>query len=212
MVSFIVIIGSVNPVTTLGAGRAVNLASPRLRHAGATWKKGRQGFSLIELMVVVTIATILMAFAMPGFTGLLQSYRRDGALQQIVGDVRRARSEAIMTGWQYRIFGFNSGASSPYKNQYRVMARSSGAVAWPDNTAAPVQAATQIARGWVDINALYRGVRLNPSDGTADFSVAFDARGVRVELDSSFDPLVIAGETGSSRSVRVSAVGSVRTE
>jgi hypothetical protein len=159
-------------------------------------------------MIAISIATILAGALVPNILGLMRTYRRDGVVEQIVGDVRKARSKAIMTGWQYRVLGFNAGSSSTYKNQYRIMARSSSGVGWPADTVAPMQSSTQMAGGWVNISKLYPGVSLNPNDSTPHFSVAFDSRGVRIELDTSFDPLVVVSQTGSVKSVRVSAVGS----
>ena len=172
-------------------------------------KKGNRGFSIIELMVVVGIALIMVTVAVPAVTTMMRSYRRDGAVQHLVGDLRRARTEAIMTGWQFRIFGYNTVSTSPYKNQYRIMGRSSTAAGWPDDTAAPFQSSTQVARDWVNIPRIYQGITLNPGDATSDFYVAFDSRGVRIELDS-FAPLVVSGQTGSTKSVTVSTVGSAR--
>jgi prepilin-type N-terminal cleavage/methylation domain-containing protein len=171
-----------------------------------------RGFSVLELMIVVAIFAILTGIAMPRFTGLLNNYRRDAATQQLTGDVRRARTEAIRTGWQYRIFGFNSGATSAFKNQYRIQARRSGAVAWPGDTVAAFQSSTQIAGAWVDFTRLFPGVTLNPDDDTERFWVSFDARGVRIELDDSFDPLYVVNKTGASKLVNVATVGSVKIQ
>lgn len=168
--------------------------------------KRQKGFSLLESIVVFAIAAIVMGTILPNFIGFMRNYRRDGVVEQVVGDVRAARSNAVVTGWQYRIFGYNSGATSSYKNQYRIMARSSSAVAWPADTAAPMQSSTQMAGNWVNIPALYPNVNLNPADGTPDFSVVFDSRGVRVALDPSFDPMVISSQAGS-KSIRISAAG-----
>jgi Tfp pilus assembly protein PilE len=171
-----------------------------------------RGFSVLEVMVVCAIFMIVASIVFPKFTKLVHTYRRDAAMQQLAGDTRRARTEAIRTGWQYRIFGFNDGASNAYKNQYRFMARSSGAVSWPSETAAPFSSATQMAGQWVDIPRRYPGVQLNPGDGTDRFWVAFDPRGVRIELDNSFDPLYISNQAGTPRQVDVTAVGSVKTQ
>lgn len=192
-------------------GNAIDLIPSRIC-SGTILRHKRQGFSLVELMVVVTVAAIVVGIAMPNFVNLLQTFRRDGAIQRIAGDLRKARSEAIRTGWQYRIFGYNNGAPSTYKNQYRLMARSSGADPWPDDTAAPFQSATQMAGQWIDIKTLYPGIRINPSDGTDRFWVGFDARGVRIDLDPSFDPLVVMNKVGSTKSVSIATVGNIRIQ
>lgn len=170
-----------------------------------------RGFTVLELMIVVTLGAILTAMAMPRLSSMMDGYRRDAAVRQLVGDVRKARMEAIRTGWQYRIYGFNTGATSSYKNQYRLMGRSSGAISWPSDTATPFQSATQMAGRWVDIPNMYRGITLNPGDGTDHFWVSFDSRGVRIESDS-FDPMVLRNTPGSTKSVTVGAAGTVRIQ
>jgi Tfp pilus assembly protein FimT len=174
-------------------------------------RKNSAGFSTIELMVVLGIALIMVRVAVPAITGVMRTYRRDGAVNHLVGDLRRARNEAIMTGWQYRVFGYSNSSTSAYKNQYRIMGRSSTAAGWPSDTAATFQSSTQLARDWINIPRIYQGVTLVSSDANADFFVAFDSRGARIELDS-FAPLSVAGQTVSSRTLTVSAVGSARIQ
>ena len=171
--------------------------------------KNQKGFSLIEAMVAVSVGAILMVAVLPGFMGLMRSYRRDAAVEQVAGDVRKARAQAIATGWQYEVMGFNYGWSgtSTFKNQYRIMARRTTADGWPADTVAPFKSTTQYASPWIDVGRSYPGVKLNPTDASQHFSVAFDSRGVRIALDTSFDPLVVVPQTGISKSIRISAVG-----
>lgn len=170
----------------------------------------QRGFSLVEALVTLSVGAILMAAILPGFMNLMRSYRRDAAVEQVAGDIRKARAQSIATGWQYRLMGFNKGwtGTSTYKNQYRIMARRSTADGWPADTVAPMKSATQYASAWIDIGRTYPGVKLNPTDTSQHFSVAFDSRGVRIELDTSMDPLLVVPQTGTSKSIRVSAVGS----
>ncbi|QHE88941.1 GspH/FimT family pseudopilin [Hydrogenophaga sp. BPS33] len=56
-----------------------------------------QGFTLIELMVTLTLAAILLAVAIPGFTNQLQGWQRDSATQAFTSHIRLARTEAIRT-------------------------------------------------------------------------------------------------------------------
>jgi type IV fimbrial biogenesis protein FimT len=53
------------------------------------------GFSLIELMVVITIVAILAALAAPSFDSLIESQRAKSAATDIYVALTRARSEAL---------------------------------------------------------------------------------------------------------------------
>lgn len=55
----------------------------------------RRGVTLIEMLMVLTIVGIMLAAALPKFNAMRTNYRVDTAAQQVVGDLRRARSEAL---------------------------------------------------------------------------------------------------------------------
>jgi len=65
----------------------------------------RPGFSLIELMVVLIIGTILMTFAIPGYTRMTQAKHAQNARDNLVWMGARARAKAIERGqvWQLEI-------------------------------------------------------------------------------------------------------------
>lgn len=56
------------------------------------------GFSLIELMVVVSLIAILASLAAPSFTGLIERYRVESARDNLVSSAQLARIEAIRQG------------------------------------------------------------------------------------------------------------------
>ncbi|KAA1188345.1 prepilin-type N-terminal cleavage/methylation domain-containing protein [Pseudohalioglobus sediminis] len=60
-------------------------------------RTGRQaaGFSLLELIVVVSIVVVTATFAVPGFSYLLESTRIRTAAVRLMHDIVLARSEAI---------------------------------------------------------------------------------------------------------------------
>jgi type IV fimbrial biogenesis protein FimT len=62
----------------------------QLRHSG--------GFTLIELMVVIAVAAILLAVAAPNFTSMLVSTRLSSQTNDLIADLRLARSEAATRG------------------------------------------------------------------------------------------------------------------
>ena len=53
------------------------------------------GFTLIELMVTLTVASILMTVAVPSFREFLQSNRMSTQVNLLLSDLNAARSEAI---------------------------------------------------------------------------------------------------------------------
>lgn len=60
-----------------------------------TMKNRPNGFTLIELMVVVAIIAILVAMAVPSFNTMLMKRTVRGAALNLITDIRYARSEAL---------------------------------------------------------------------------------------------------------------------
>lgn len=174
---------------------------------------GRRGYTLIELVVVVGIIIVMLAAGLPFFTSMMKSSRLDAGTRQLAGDVRDARALATQSGWQYQIVGFNAGGGSTYKNQYRLLGRSSSAVAWPANTGPNIQTSTQMAGQWVNFNQLYSDVSLNPLIGTTSFYVSFNSQGVAFEWTPSSDPwMTLTSQSGGSRYLRITSAGSVKIQ
>lgn len=57
-----------------------------------------QGFTLIEMMLVIALMAILLAFALPSFNGLIERYRVEAMAKALVASVSHARSEAVRRG------------------------------------------------------------------------------------------------------------------
>jgi Tfp pilus assembly protein FimT len=160
------------------------------------------------MVVTVAILALLVGVAYPIFQSMAGRSTVDAASRQLLGDVRRARSLAITQGWEYKVFGFNVDAASPFANQYRLLARANNTIDWTAyETAAPFQDATRMAGPWVNVTNEYTGARMNPGDPTPRFWIAFNARGIRIELDNF--PLVITDGGTVQRSVNVSLPGVV---
>ena len=60
--------------------------------------KKMHGFTLVELMITLAIISILFSQSLPEFTQWLASSRQRTAINQMVGHLHLARSEAIKRG------------------------------------------------------------------------------------------------------------------
>jgi len=75
-----------------------------------TRKPKANGFSLIELMVVIGIIGVLLAFIVPNFIGTQNRLRARAAAQEIAQDLRQARERALAQGGDYQVT-FDNGAN-----------------------------------------------------------------------------------------------------
>ena len=58
----------------------------------------RRGYTLVELLVVVTIAAVLVMLAVPAYTSSITRYRISSEVNTLVADLQYARSEAVKQG------------------------------------------------------------------------------------------------------------------
>ena len=72
-----------------------NATTPTSRILGAKSRTVPRGFTLVELMVVITVAGVLMAIAVPGMRAFVQNQRGASAAGALVASLSLARSEAI---------------------------------------------------------------------------------------------------------------------
>lgn len=72
-----------------------------------------QGFTLIEVMVVVAVAAILAAVAAPSFSDFIDKTRVRGSVENMVSDISFAKSESVRRG-ENIFFNFATGNGSCY--------------------------------------------------------------------------------------------------
>ncbi len=92
---------------------------PMLR---ATLRKA-QGFTLIELIITIVVISVLIAIAGPSFVDMMQDNRDIAKVNELVGDIRLARTEAIKRRVNVRVVAA-SGAS--FKNGWIVEETTTG--------------------------------------------------------------------------------------
>src|SRR3990167_9483205 len=58
-------------------------------------KKNKKGFTVIELLIVVTIMALLIAVVLPGFSSFRKSQILSNSSEEILSSLSRARSETL---------------------------------------------------------------------------------------------------------------------
>lgn len=66
-------------------------------------RNSSSGFTLIEALVVVAIASVLAGIAIPMILNAMKSYRLTAAVAAATGAIQSTRYQAIMRGYQYQI-------------------------------------------------------------------------------------------------------------
>jgi type IV fimbrial biogenesis protein FimT len=61
------------------------------------------GFTMVELMVALVVAAVLVAIAIPSFTGMLARNRLDGVFNELQTDVQLARTESVSRNLPVRV-------------------------------------------------------------------------------------------------------------
>jgi len=169
-----------------------------------------KGFTVLEVFVAMAVGSVVLMVSVPALTGAAKRARHAAAVRLVIDDVREARSGAIRTGWEYRLFGYDSDETGARRNQYRIQARRSSAVAWPGEEVAPFESDTQLALSWIDVASEYPGIDFDST--SARFQLTFDPRGTAPDASTSFNPLHVRGPDGLDVSLTVSVVGGARVE
>ncbi len=174
-----------------------------------------RGFTLLELMVTITVLGILVALAVPSYSSLINRNRVRNAAEQMRSDFSLARSEALKRSSNVTIsfarsadgatwcYGLNSGGSCDCT-----------ATAGADVCALDVESGVRIRR--VVDNAAYRGVSMtNISHSGCSTSCNLTMNAVRptmaagtVEFTSMADQVVRVVTTSMGRIRMCSPSGS----
>ncbi|MFT3858790.1 MAG: GspH/FimT family pseudopilin [Aquabacterium sp.] len=91
-------------------------------------RSASSGFTLIELMVTVTILAILLALGVPSLTEMMRDKAANASAEALAADLRLARMEAVKRGQQVSLCGVvlktPAGGGAP---QYECMTTQNGA-------------------------------------------------------------------------------------
>jgi type IV fimbrial biogenesis protein FimT len=83
----------------------------RLRRLSDARLPREAGVTLIELIVVITVAAILISIGIPSYKNITNSYRIAGEVNGLLGDMQFARAEAIKEGQSVTICVSSNGTT-----------------------------------------------------------------------------------------------------
>lgn len=146
-------------------------------------RTGRSGFSLIELLIVLVIATLIMLLAVPRMASFTRYLTSRSAASQVVADLALARTTAVREG---QSASFRILTATQY--QVTVDADNNGTV-------------SRVVKA-VTIDGSRRGVAL----GTPGTRITFDSRGMR---RNAVQTVVVTRTDGGVDNINVSMVGRV---
>jgi len=150
-----------------------------------TQNAGDRGFTLVEMMIVVTVMAILAAVAAPNFTSYMTHRRLNGAARQIMTDLMEARMRAVSQNNRFKVFFLDDG------HRYTILDDSNN-----NNTEDSGETSTT-----KDIRDVYRDVTFS---ATAD--PIFYPRG------TAYGTTVTISNSGGSKSVTVATAGRVKIQ
>lgn len=160
--------------------------------------------------MALALGALVVLVSVPAFRYMIRSSRLHAAARQAVSDLREARAQAIATGWECKIVGFGNTSGLANKNQYRIMARLTSAVAWPSDTSPILKSSTQRVEPWTDVPSAFPGVQLDPGGSSTNdrFEVVFDSRGSATTSTNDFSPFRLIGD-GKPASITISSAGGI---
>lgn len=184
-------------------------------HGSQALLKGpRDGFSVIELLIVAGMLAVLTAVSMPIFAATFKSSRFSGAARQLSSDIRHARSLAVSKGGFY---GVHSGrdpfiGNPALHDSYRIEYSADG-VTWPATTAA--MGSPGVITNWQNLSTQYTGVTVQSVvDGstTAIGGPIFNAMGASVDLANAIRSvsITLADGSGTTKVIQISHAGNVK--
>ncbi len=151
--------------------------------------KAQKGFSIVELIIVMTLAGILALLSYFGVQSILPGYRLNGAARMVRGDLYNAKMLATKRNLQYRVV-FNAGNKVNSSNDYELQrgTTSSGAFSLDQ---------VELSRTFSD----YPGVTLNSATADPVFSPRGTASSVTITLENT---------EGKTKTITTSIAGRIK--
>ena len=185
----------------------MNLLLFNHRRTAARARKRILGFTLLEVLTVITIVAVLMALGVPSYQYVTSANRISGEVNGLLGDMQYARSEAIKEGQTVTVCRSTNlttcSSSTAWQNGWIVFSdvNGSGAVDSPADTILRVKTAFPL------------GDTFNANNNMQ--FVTFNREGFALNLKNP--PITVTlhaavPTVGSTRCLQITIVGQLTTE
>lgn len=165
----------------------------------------QRGFTVLELVITMSIAAILLAIAIPSFSYVTKSNRMSGQINDLLADMQFARAEAVKEGSDVVVCSSANQTSCSGSATWQT-----GWIVFSDqNRDGLLEAGEPVLRV---VSALSGNDTLQPQDGTTS-AVRFNRDGFAIALPGGalfklHDP---ANNTALTRCLQVTLIGALST-
>lgn len=167
-----------------------------------TYKRATKGYTILELLVVMTISGLVLAYGIPSLAETLRQNRAANYANDFIVDLQLARVEAIKRGTSVTICPGNSadmdacGASTDWNN---------GWIIFVDNNDDGAMASTN------DRIKIHNNLNRSMSINTASTGITFSSEGFVTAGSGNYTVESTGCEGNHARLVNISAVGRANT-
>ncbi|ASJ72403.1 GspH/FimT family pseudopilin [Granulosicoccus antarcticus] len=168
-----------------------------------------RGFTLMELLITVSVAAILMATAAPGFQSLIQQSKQESRVNELTGALYYARSEAIKRSSRISVCARSSNTScgTNWDKGWIVFIDNGATPGVIDTSESVLKVASSLPSGFrVKNTAIVQGA----SEATQRSYVRFGPRGLSNWRGSGTFTFCDGRGTSAARAINVSMSGDVR--
>lgn len=167
--------------------------------------KPAAGFTLLELIIAISIAGILMAMAIPSFSDMMRNNRLTTSANELVTALNLARSEAVKRGIQVTVRR-KGATSAQWEGGWDVFVDVNGNEVFNDNGTAPL---CEIGEDCLlkTYDALASGYTLRTGGSTYKDYAAYAPSGLSTMVAGDTFRLCKDTDTKTSREITINSVG-----